>query len=171
MTPSHYLNQWWVIINQILYYSLDSNFSRNAHAITHWNVIEYHTFRITSTSARSKWVYDHEWSHFRNIFSVFVCLVGVGCVTLFVIHWVQCILTHWGRMMHICVSNLTIIGSDNGLLPGQCQAIIWTNAGTLLIGPQEQTSMKIQLKFIHARKSIWKCHLENGGHLVSASMC
>ena len=40
-------------------------------------------------------------------------------------------LTHWGQEMHICVSNLTIIGSDNGLLPGQRQAIIWTNAGLL----------------------------------------
>ena len=26
-------------------------------------------------------------------------------------------LTHWGRVTHICVSNLTIIGSDNGLSP------------------------------------------------------
>ena len=25
------------------------------------------------------------------------------------------LLTHWGRVMHICVSELTIIGSDNGL--------------------------------------------------------
>ena len=44
-------------------------------------------------------------------------------------------LTHWGRVTHICVSNLTIIGSDNGLSSGRCQAIIWTNAGILLIGP------------------------------------
>ena len=44
-------------------------------------------------------------------------------------------LTHWGRVTHICVSKLTIIGSDNGLSPGRCQAIIWTNAGLLLIGP------------------------------------
>ena len=44
-------------------------------------------------------------------------------------------LTHWGRVMHICVGKLTIIGSDNGLLPGWCQAIIWTNAGILLIWP------------------------------------
>ena len=36
-------------------------------------------------------------------------------------------------MTHICVSKLTIIGSDNGLSPGQRQAIIWTNAGILLI--------------------------------------
>ena len=30
---------------------------------------------------------------------------------------------------------LDIIGSDNGLSPGRRQAIIWTNAGILLIGP------------------------------------
>ena len=44
-------------------------------------------------------------------------------------------LTHWGRETHICVSKLTIIGSDNGLSPCRRQAIIWTNAGILLIGP------------------------------------
>ena len=33
-------------------------------------------------------------------------------------------LTHWGRLTHICIINLTIIGSDNDLLPGRCQAII-----------------------------------------------
>ena len=41
--------------------------------------------------------------------------------------------THWGRVTHICVDNLTIIGSDNGLSPGRLQAIIWSNAGILLI--------------------------------------
>ena len=45
------------------------------------------------------------------------------------------LLTHWGRVTHICVIKLTIIGSDNGLSPGRRQAIIWTNAGILLIGP------------------------------------
>ena len=33
------------------------------------------------------------------------------------------------------VSKLSIIGSDNGLLPGRHQAIIWADAGILLIGP------------------------------------
>ena len=35
-------------------------------------------------------------------------------------------------MTHICVSKLTIIGSDNGLSPVWRQAIIWSNAGILL---------------------------------------
>ena len=43
------------------------------------------------------------------------------------------LLTHWGRVTHICVSKLTIIGSDNGLSPVWRQAIIWTNDGILLI--------------------------------------
>ena len=38
-------------------------------------------------------------------------------------------------MTHIYVSELTIIGSDNGLSPGRRQAIIWDNAGLLLIEP------------------------------------
>ena len=46
-----------------------------------------------------------------------------------------CPLSHWGRVTHICVSRLTITASDNGLLPGRRQAIIWTNAGISLIGP------------------------------------
>ena len=32
-------------------------------------------------------------------------------------------------------SKPTSIGSENGLSPGRHQAIIWTNAGMLLIGP------------------------------------
>ena len=51
-------------------------------------------------------------------------------------------LTHWGRVTHICVSKLTIIGSDNGLAPWRRQAIIWTNAGILLIGPLGTNSVK-----------------------------
>ena len=43
------------------------------------------------------------------------------------------VLTHWGRMTHICVSKLTSTGSDNGLSPSRRQAIIWSNAGILLI--------------------------------------
>ena len=51
------------------------------------------------------------------------------------IHMLLTTLTHWGRVTHICVGNLTIIGSDNGLSPGRRQAIVWTNVGILLIGP------------------------------------
>ena len=63
------------------------------------------------------------------------------------------------------------IGSDNGLLPERCQAIIYNNAKVLLTGPL--TSMELYSKFInvHRRKCIWKCRLQNGVYIVSASMC
>ena len=82
-------------------------------------------------------------------------------------------LTHWGRVTHICVSNLTIIGSDNGLSPGRRQAIIWTNVGILLIGPLGTNLSDIwigiqtfSVKKIHLKMSSGKCR-----PFFSASMC
>ena len=73
------------------------------------------------------------------------------------------VLTHWGRVTHICVSKLTIIVSDNGLSPGRRQTIIWTNAGILLIGPLgtkfNETSIEIHtisFKKIHLKMSSGK---------------
>ena len=72
-------------------------------------------------------------------------------------------LTHWGRVTDICVIEIIIIGSDNGLSPGRRQAILWTNAGILLIGPlgtnfsetwievQTFSSKKIRLKMSSAK--------------------
>ena len=48
-------------------------------------------------------------------------------------------------MTHICVIKLIIIDSDNGLAPVRRQAIIWTNAGILSIGPFNWN--KLQWKF------------------------
>ena len=74
------------------------------------------------------------------------------------------VLTHWGRMTHICVGKLTIIGSDNGLSPERRQAIIWTNAEILLIGPLGTTFSEIlieiqtfSLKKIRLKMSSAKC--------------
>ena len=82
------------------------------------------------------------------------------------------ILTHWGRVTHICVSELTIISSDNGLLPGRRQAIIWTNAGILLIRPLGTNFSEILIEIYTF--SYTKIHLKlssgNGGHFASASM-
>ena len=50
-------------------------------------------------------------------------------------HQLGALLSHWGRVTHMCVSEIIIIGSDDDLSPDRRQAIIWTNAGILLIGP------------------------------------
>ena len=67
-------------------------------------------------------------------------------------------LTLWGRVTHICVGNLTISGSDNGLAPNRRQAIIWTNAGILLIGPLRTAFSDILIK-VHTY-SFKKMHLK-----------
>ena len=58
------------------------------------------------------------------------------------------LLTHWGWVIHICIGKLTIIGSDNGLSPERRQAIIWTNARILLIGPLGTNFREILIKII-----------------------
>ena len=73
----------------------------------------------------------------------------------------QCLyLTHWGRVTYICISKLITIGSDNGLSPSRRQAIIWTNAGMLLIGPLGTNFgvFLIGIQILHWRKCIskWK---------------
>ena len=68
------------------------------------------------------------------------------------------LLIHWGQVTHICISKLSIIGSDNSLLPNEQQAIIWTKGGILLIGPLETNFSEILLAiFIHSFK---KMHLK-----------
>ena len=61
-------------------------------------------------------------------------------------------------MTHICVSKLTIIASDNGLLPDRRQIITWTNAGISLIRPLETNFSEILIK-IHTF-SFKKIHLK-----------
>ena len=36
-TPSHYLNQCWVIISKVQWHPSESNFTRDTSAISHWN--------------------------------------------------------------------------------------------------------------------------------------
>ena len=68
------------------------------------------------------------------------------------------ILTHWGRVTHICISKLTIIGSDDGLSPDRRQAIIWTNDGMLLIAPLGTNFSEILIEILTF--SFKKMHLK-----------
>ena len=82
-------------------------------------------------------------------------------------------LTHWGRVTHICVGNLTIIGSDNGLSPGRRQAIIWTHVGIWLIGSLGANFCEILIEiytFIFKKMHL-KMSFAKWRPFVSASMC
>ena len=60
----------------------------------------------------------------------------------------ESVLTHRGRVTHICVSKLTSIGSNNGLSPGRHQAIVWTNAGILFTEPSGTNFSEIFLEIL-----------------------
>ena len=84
------------------------------------------------------------------------------------------VLTQWGRVTHICVSNLTTIGSDNGLSPDRRQPIIWTSAAILLIGILGTKLRRIVIEthiFLFEKNAfeyvIWK----GAVNFFSASMC
>ena len=51
-------------------------------------------------------------------------------------------------MTHICIGNLTITGSHNDLSPSRRQAIIWTNAGILLIRPLGTNFSEISIEIL-----------------------
>ena len=75
-------------------------------------------------------------------------------------------LTHWGWVTLICVSKITIIGSDNGLSPGRRQAIIWTRVGILLIGPLGTNFSEILIEIYTF--SLKKRHLEMSSGKIAA---
>ena len=91
--PSHYLNQYWLVIEVVPWHSPESNS--------------------------------------QEVLLNLICNMSSETTLVKLLPH----LTHWGRVTHICVGKLTTIGSDNGLSPERRQAIIWTNAGILLIGP------------------------------------
>ena len=117
MTPSHYLNQCWLIINLVQWQLAMINFRQSFMGIYSWYWFENEWIKIIDTSCKGQWV--------KPIY-----------------------FTHWGLVTHICVGKLTTIGSENGLSPGRRQAIIWTNAGILLIGPYGTNFSEISIKIL-----------------------
>ena len=95
---------------------------------------------------------DHWWQQFRQNYDISVSVALVPSEVA--------ILTHWDRVTHICVSKIIIIGPDNGLSPGQCQAIIWTNAGILLIRTFHFSGILSEIHTVSFQKMHLKCRLE-----------
>ena len=145
---SYYLNQCWNITNWTLRNKLQWNFNRNSNIFIQENAFESIVCEMTAILPRPQCVKRIQRQEAN-------------------------LLTHWGRVTHICVGSITIIGSDNGLSPGRRQAIICPNAGISLIGPIRTMFREIFIE-IHTfsfKKCIWKCRLENGGHSVPSLMC
>ena len=111
-----------------------------------------------------RWIVTGEDKYlYRHIFAIVYIILQITVqISWLSIHtW---LLTHWGRVMHICVSELTIIVSDNGLSPGRRQAIIWNHVGLFLIEPLGTNFSEISIgdqtfsfKKMHLNMSSGKC--------------
>ena len=123
-------------------------------------------------SSKFTFIYSSLIGKFNFLFQISLNLVPMGPIDhrsslVQILAWCcQWYLTHWGRVTHICVGNLTIIGPDNGLSPGRRQAIIWTNAGILLIGPLGTDFSEIPIEIITF--SFKKIHLKMSSAKMAA---
>ena len=152
---------------------------RQAIIWTNTGILLIGPFRI-----KLQWNFNRNWNIFiqENAFENIVCEMTSICLGLNVLRCVsdgyprrqivwfipekvvlKTHIGHWGRVTHICVSELTIIGSDDDLSPGRRQAIIWTNAGILLIGALRTNFsealieiLTFSFKKVHLKKSLRK---------------
>ena len=132
LSPSHLLNQCWLILSMVLHHPPKASIPGSAYESNYQNACEKYIFKLffffkshapgayeLSYPILFLLIRQHHWSHMK-------IMRNLAALQM---------LTHWGRVTHICISKLAIIGSDNGLLPERHQAIIWTNAGRVLIRP------------------------------------
>ena len=153
--PSHCLNQY-SFISKAQWHPSEGNFKRNTSAINNYKSLKITHLWFQSNLTGANELIGYLWNE-AQVFN-FKCFI---------------ILTHWGRVTHICVGKLTIIGSDNGLSPVRRQAIIWTNAGILLIRPlgTNFSEILIGIQTFSFKKMHLKMSSAKWRPFVSASMC
>ena len=124
-------NYIWVINNFIAYQG--ASYIRDITVSTvgsYYDAVQYGMILLTATEIDTQTMNLQKTSLQRKLWNVYFDYFEENWP-----YYDSSALTHWGRVTNICIDYLTIINSDKGLSPGQCQAIIWTNAGISLIGP------------------------------------
>ena len=130
------LNDWWLNDDWMIAWMV-------LHYYHHHRFLQLSAFVVVVIVAFIIWLFltlfNNMISNIDTDFDTFIfrCVFRVSTHQYKWPHWMTYHhnrLVHWGWVTHICVSKLITIGSDNGLLPGRHQAIIWTNAWILLIG-------------------------------------
>ena len=117
LTLSHYMNHRLVIVNETLAHKFRWNLYHNATIYIQVKCYKMSTKRRPFCIGRNAFIMLIKW-----------CSKGLSFTTIFnILECVLVALTHWGRVTHICVVDLTIIGSDNGLSPGRRQLSHYLN--------------------------------------------
>ena len=141
-------------------------FNSSCPSDTTWHHEFYHII-FTNWTLENK-LFQKFYQRTQKVFQFDACksICKMSC------HFIEA-LTHGGRVTHICVNKLTIIGSDNGLSPGRHQAIIWTSAEILLIGllGTNFSEILIRIQIFPFKKIRLKMSSAKWRPFVSASMC
>ena len=158
--PSHHWNKCWLVINglngiplraiswEILVISickmsvkiaLENNCRISQGTISWIYFMDCYSWIMLKTVKLVK----SNWNITLSLKTGYVSRLKNSCINLVA---QNATLTHWGRVTHICIRKLTLIGPDNGLSPIQRQATIWTNAGILIIGPLGTNFCEIWVK-------------------------
>ena len=169
-TPSHY--QCWLTINKVLCHSFQDAVYLGTQDINLQTVFEIHTFEITDTFPREQWL---KWQ-----LSIWSRDKMAGCLqmtfsTAFYWHekdWIS-------NKIQLRYVSWYII--DN--MPSLDRLMACRLVGSKLVSKallihyqldhKEQTSEKFESKYnnFYTTKDISKCHLQNVGHFVCASIC
>ena len=126
-----------VFVQQILIKSCGYSMCRKGNWLIYWAWLTVAYIHRHWSESAVAWLLPWAWklacsyvAHYIGHTLLCACIEwDMSCVL-----WIWYALTQWGRVTHFCISKLISIGSDNGLSPGRRQAIIWTNAGILVIG-------------------------------------
>ena len=131
--------------NHGVFFIINSIITRE-DCITHFGLLYIYYAPVNFNSLVKSYLYVHQWPSDKSYLCVIYVLnfavhlrpsyvPHISCMAFKCSACLKNCLTHWGRVTHICVGKLIIIGSDNGLSPDRRQVIIWTNARLLSIGP------------------------------------
>ena len=100
--PSHYLNQRWLIISEILWHAPQRNFTVIDQVDILYSEFENYNFKITATPRRGQWVS-------RGHISESKLIIMVMCPTApMAMKHPPDILTYWGRGKMAAVSQTTL---------------------------------------------------------------
>ena len=156
MAPSHHLNQWWLIISEVLWHSREGNFIGN--------------FRYKFEMIISRWQ-----THLPGVNELMLQIPVYQKVSLChatdhicgwhgAIVWINSLLTHSGWVTHICISKLTIIvpplqqSWKGGILVSPCPSVLlWTESYLFCIF---NNTRRIHFILAHLIKQLQKvCHM------------
>ena len=119
MAPSHYQNQYWLIIDDILWYYFEIIFTVSTQATILYDEFKDYTFNITATSPRGQWVNSSapgtnyakdQMSHAKSMWlSSWIQYFAPSCV-LTLVWWCRCCRVHKKTCCWLTLKHLGIPG-------------------------------------------------------------